>query len=119
MDQYFLQTGKYLVELSDIEGLKNLYSELLYEYNQKKEYRLPIEYIYQHIFLHCCQHNFIEAILFLFQVYLEMDRIQKMALRQMFYYGKLLIDKKHRSWYNDKIIKKIKSIKEENNKMKN
>ena len=36
MDSYFLHTGKYLVELSDIEGLKNLYSELSYEYNQKK-----------------------------------------------------------------------------------
>ena len=112
MDSYFLHTGKYLVELSDIEGLKNLYSELLYEYNQKKEYRLPIEFIYQQIFLHCCQHNFIEAIRFLFQVYLEMDRIQKMALRQLFYYGKLKLDKKHHSWYTRDIITKIKALKD-------
>ena len=106
MDKSFLVSGKCFVESFDIVGLKNLYNEIA---NFDQEYRLPIEFIYQQIFIHACRFNFIEAIKFLFSVYLNMDKIQRMALRQMFYYGKHMLGKEHHDWYTDYIIKKIRA----------
>ena len=105
MDKKFLITGKRLVESFDLIGLQELYQDII---TYESEYRLPKEYLYQQIFLHACQYNFVEAISFLFQVYQSMDIIQKKALRQLFFYGKYLLDKEYHQWYSKNIIKDIR-----------
>ena len=82
----FLKMCKLLIEKDNLEGLQEFYSESASE-------QYPWEYIYQKLHLHAClkkKHRIVE---WLNQMFEQFDPIQKIALRQMFSYGKYLLAK--------------------------
>lgn len=82
----FLKDCKKLIEKDNLEGLQEYYLE-----NQGENY--PWEYIYQKLYLHAClkkKHKIVEWMNPLFE---QFDPIQKIALRQMFSYGRYLLAK--------------------------
>lgn len=82
----FLRFCKELIEKDNLEGLQEFYSEMADE-----EY--PWEYIYQKLYLHAClkkKHRIVEWMNSMFE---HFDPIQKIALRQMFSYGRYLLAK--------------------------
>ena len=82
----FLKQCKTLIEEDNVEGLQGFYEEY-------KDEELPWEYIYQKLYLHAClkkKHRVVEWMKPMFE---KLDPIQKIALRQMFSYGKYLLAK--------------------------
>ena len=82
----FLKTCKTLIEKDNLEGLQEFYSESAHE-------NYPWEYVYQKLYLHAClkkKHRIVE---WLNQMFEQFDPIQKIALRQMFSYGRYLLAK--------------------------
>lgn len=82
----FLKDCKSLIEKDNVEGLQEYYLEYSGE-------NYPWEYIYQKLYLHAClkkKHRIVEWMNPLFE---QFDPIQKIALRQMFSYGKYLLAK--------------------------
>ena len=84
--EVFLKQCKTLIEKDNLEGLQEFYLE-----NQTEQY--PWEYIYQKLYLHAClkkKHRIVDWMKPLFQ---DFDPIQQIGLRQMFSYGKYLLEK--------------------------
>jgi hypothetical protein len=82
----FLKECKTLIEKENLEGLQEVYLE-----NQSENY--PWEYIYQKLYLHAClkkKHKIVDWLNCMFE---QFDPIQKIALRQMFSYGRYLLAK--------------------------
>lgn len=82
----FLKDCKTLIEKENLEGLQEFYAE-----NASENY--PWEYIYQKLYLHAClkkKHKIVEWLNCMFE---QFDPIQKIALRQMFSYGRYLLAK--------------------------
>ena len=82
----FLKDCKTLIEKDNLEGLQEFYSESAHE-------TYPWEYIYQKLYLHAClkkKHRIVEWLNSMFE---QFDPIQKIALRQMFSYGRYLLAK--------------------------
>jgi hypothetical protein len=82
----FLKECKTLIEKDNLEGLQEVYLE-----NQSENY--PWEYIYQKLYLHAClkkKHKIVDWLNCMFE---QFDPIQKIALRQMFSYGRYLLAK--------------------------
>lgn len=94
MDRQILEECKYYIETDQLEELQSY----VYEWFQNKDiiqdYRLPIEYLYQQVYLHAClkkKNHIAEWLKNLFPILF--DDIQQIALRQMFSYGKYLLNK--------------------------
>lgn len=82
----FLYVCKTLIEKENLEGLQEYYSESAHE-----DY--PWEYIYQKLYLHACLKKKHRIVAWLNQIFEQFDPIQKIALRQMFSYGRYLLAK--------------------------
>jgi hypothetical protein len=82
----FLKFCKQLIEIDNLEGLQEFYME-----NQSENY--PWEYIYQKLYLHACLKKKHRIVTWLKEMFEQFDPIQKIALRQMFSYGKYLLAK--------------------------
>ena len=80
----FLKECKALVERNNLEGLQELYEEYAME-------PYPWEYIYQKVYLHACLKKKHTIVTWLSTMFEKLDPIQKIALRQMFSYGKYLL----------------------------
>jgi len=92
MDKQIIENCKSYIEYDLIDDLK-MYVNNILELNIK-DYRLPIEYMYQQIYLHAClkkKHEIAEWIQSLFSKIF--NEVQQTALRQMFPYGKYLLSK--------------------------
>lgn len=82
----FLKLCKTLIEKDNLEGLQEVYSDYTNE-------NYPWEYIYQKLYLHAClkkKHRIVDWLKSMFE---HFDPIQKIALRQMFSYGRYLLAK--------------------------
>ena len=82
----FLKFCKTLIEKDNLEGLQEFYSESADE-------NYPWEYIYQKLYLHACLKKKVRIVEWLKAMFQQFDPIQKIALRQMFSYGKYLLAK--------------------------
>jgi hypothetical protein len=82
----FLKFCKELIEKDNLEGLQEVYSESAHE-------QYPWEYIYQKLYLHACLKKKHRIVKWLNEMFEQFDPIQKIALRQMFSYGKYLLAK--------------------------
>jgi hypothetical protein len=79
---------KELVEKGELDALKAYYESLNEEYEQ-----VPWDYIYKAIYLHAClkkQHVIVDWLL---ELYKSFDEITTIALRQLFPYGRYLLNK--------------------------
>lgn len=82
----FLKVCKTLIEKDNLEGLQEFYSESAHE-------NYAWEYVYQKLYLHACLKKKHRIVAWLNQMFEQFDPIQKIALRQMFSYGKYLLAK--------------------------
>ena len=77
---------KDLVTLDNLEGLK----DYVYE-NQSLD--LPWDVVYKDVYLHACLKKKPLIVNWLLEVYETMDPITKIALKQLFPYGRYLLNK--------------------------
>ena len=77
---------KDLVTLDNLEGLK----DYVYE-NQSLD--LPWDVVYKDVYLHACLKKKPMIVNWLLEVYETMDPITKIALKQLFPYGRYLLNK--------------------------
>jgi hypothetical protein len=77
---------KDLVSLDNLEGLK----DYVYE-NQSLD--LPWDVVYKDVYLHACLKKKPLIVNWLLEVYESMDPITKIALKQLFPYGRYLLNK--------------------------
>jgi hypothetical protein len=84
--EVFLKTCKTLIEKDNLEGLQEFYGE-----NTEEQY--PWEYIYQKLYLHACLKKKQRIVEWMKPLFEQFDPIQKIALRQMFSYGRYLLAK--------------------------
>lgn len=82
----FLKLCKTMIEKDNLEGLQEFYAE-----NSGENY--PWEYIYQKLYLHACLKKKTRIVEWMNPMFEQFDPIQKIALRQMFFYGKYLLAK--------------------------
>jgi len=92
MDKEIIDTCKDYIETDQIDELKDYIANI--QLINIQDYRLPIEYMYQQIYLHACLKKkqviaeWIESIFPLI-----FNHIQQIGLRQMFSYGRYLLRK--------------------------
>ena len=79
---------KQLVANNDLDGLKAEYTEL-----QDSESQQPWDVIFKDVYLHACLKKRQTIVDWLLTVYESMDDISKIALRQIFPYGRHLLKK--------------------------
>jgi hypothetical protein len=79
---------KQLVTNNDLDGLKAAYTEL-----QDNENQQPWDVIFKDVYLHACLKKRQAIVDWLLTVYESMDEISKIALRQVFPYGRHLLKK--------------------------
>ena len=92
MDQRILEICKGYIEYDQFTELKE-YVQYLIE-NQPMDYRLPWEYLYQQVYLHACLKKKPEMAQWLTDLFPSVfDEVQQIALRQMFAYGRYLLNK--------------------------
>ncbi len=82
----FLKLCKTMIEKDNLEGLQEFYRENLDE-------NYPWEYIYQKLYLHACLKKKQRIVDWMNSMFEHFDPIQKIALRQMFSYGRYLLAK--------------------------
>jgi hypothetical protein len=82
----FLKLCKTLIEKDNLEGLQEVYLENLDE-------NYAWEYIYQKLYLHACLKKKQRIVDWMNAMFEHFDPIQKIALRQMFFYGRYLLAK--------------------------
>lgn len=98
--------GKCIIE-NDMKGLEQIL-ELVRVYDVKK--KLSTSYIFQKSFFKACVNGNKTIILWLSNLFDQIDTIEKMSIRQLFKYGKYLI-RKHKSpgldkWYYENVYLK-------------
>jgi uncharacterized protein YktB (UPF0637 family) len=95
---------KKIIENENLQKLKEYYNTL-----DKHEIfisnTIPYEYIFQKLFIHACNYGNKEIIEWLIEKYYEMDNIRKIALRQLFFYGKYILKKNKKYKEDNEIIK--------------
>lgn len=82
----FLKRCKILIEEDNVEGLQEYYAENITE-------PYPWEYVYQKLYLHACLKKKRQVVEWMNGLFERFDPIQKIALRQMFSYGRYLLAK--------------------------
>lgn len=101
MESEIICKCKALIDFDNIIDLEFYFNEL--NYNKVFE-KIAYEYIFQKIFLYACIKGKKPTIEWLCNKYTDFDDIQRIAIRQMFFYAKyLLIKNKHKDmieWYD-------------------
>jgi hypothetical protein len=91
MDDELIQTCKNWIDLKNTAGVQACIMEMLEtEYPQEPDW----PYIFHRVYLHACLKGLTEAASWLeTAIYPKMDPIQQIALRQIFPYGRVLLQK--------------------------
>jgi hypothetical protein len=100
---------KKIIENENLQELKEYYNTLD-EYEIFISNTIPYELIFQKIFIHACNYGNKEIIEWLVEKYNEMDNIRKIALRQLFFYGKYILKKNKKYKEDNKVIDWYESI---------
>tara|TARA_B100000900_G_C20393921_1_gene639816 strand:- start:286 stop:642 length:357 start_codon:yes stop_codon:yes gene_type:complete len=117
MDRNIINEIKRLINIHDSTEVKKYIYEILNDTN--KEYNLNYAYIFKDIFNHACLKGNKDLIKWFLDIYkLYFSDVEKIALRQIFYYGKYIIindrynniknKKELVNWYDKEIISSIK-----------
>jgi len=100
---------KKIIENENLQELKEYYNTLD-EYEIFISNTIPYELIFQKIFIHACNYGNKEIIEWLVEKYNEMDNIRKIALRQLFFYGKYILKKNKKYKENNEVIEWYETI---------
>jgi hypothetical protein len=92
MDKAVILQCKVYINNADLTSLQAYIQDIL---TTNLDYRLPYEYIFQHIYIHACLKKHTEIARWLKDDIYEnnFDIVQKIALRQVFNYGNYLLHK--------------------------
>lgn len=85
-----IKTFKLYIDRDKLEAAQLYYAELINDYDLSD---IPMDFVFQKIYIHAClkkRHQFAE---WLKTCYESMDTIDKIAIRQVFSYGKFLLNK--------------------------
>lgn len=92
ISEQIVKECKDYIEKNDIEGIKKYYSEII-ELEMPSKIDWP--YIFHKVYLHACLKGVEEISSWLeHEVYIKMDGIEQIALRQIFPYGRHLLRNK-------------------------
>jgi hypothetical protein len=80
--------AKLIINRGDLEALKAFYTNMLETYDQDS---IDYTYLFRHIYVHACLKKQHDIVQWLKEMYETMDPIMKIALRQIFAYGKHLL----------------------------
>ena len=83
-----LRDAKVLITNGDKEGLQIYYADLIETYDTTT---IDFPYLFRHLYVHACLKKKHEIVIWLKNLYDEMDPITKIALRQIFAYGEYLL----------------------------
>lgn len=86
----FIVAMKELVRDNDLDGLKAEYEAVA-----SNEDHIVWDVVFKDVYLHACLKNRKEIVDWLLTIYEQMDTISKIALRQVFSYGRYLLAKAH------------------------
>ena len=104
-----IKNCKHLIDIYDLIELKKYYTELM---TTNFDYDINFSYIYKDVFFYACNKENKDVIHWLIQLYHSFDDVTKIALRQMFTYGKYILIRKKNSqlanWYETNVLKPIK-----------
>ena len=90
MDTQIIRFGKQLVETNNLDGLKEYVAELQEDSEAKMDWPL----LFQKVYLHACLKGSTSIADWMKDIlYPMMDPIQKIALRQVFPYGRYLLQR--------------------------
>ena len=93
MDRLIIDTCKDYINTDQLEELQRYVTYILT--NETLDYRLPMEYIYQHVYLHACLRKNEPIAVWIKSIFPTIfNDVQQIALRQMFAYGNYLLCKK-------------------------
>jgi len=89
MDRSIISTCKEIIDAGDLPKLQSYYQFL----EEPEDYRIPWEYIYQQVYLHACLRKQKEIAQWLQTLLETFGPVERIALRQMFSYGKYLLNR--------------------------
>jgi len=93
MDRLIIDTCKDYINTDQLEELQTYVTYILTK--EIPDYRLPMEYIYQHVYLHACLRKNAPIAVWIKSLFPTIfNDVQQIALRQMFSYGNYLLCKK-------------------------
>ena len=104
MEKEIIKQSKYLIQTNNLVELQKAYYIII-----DNQTNISIPYLYKEVFFYSCQQGNEIIIKWLIEVYNTMDDINKISLRQIFPYGKYLLNlnkEKNRKiveWY-DKVF---------------
>jgi len=92
ISEQIVKECKEYIEKANIEGIKKYYTELI---NTEMPSKIDWSYIFHKVYLHSCLKG-VEGISSWLEheVYIKMDGIEQIALRQIFPYGRHLLRNK-------------------------
>ena len=105
MNRNIIKTAKKYVEENNSIMLKSLYNDIS---NMDCEYSVNIPSIFKEVFYHACSRGETEIITYLIQFYFELDDITQVLLRQMFPYGKYIMNPGLRDWYDTNVLSLVR-----------
>jgi hypothetical protein len=82
---------KDLVGKGNLEGLKEYYGIVLSELDESSH--IAVDLVYKDVYLHACLKKQKPIVDWLLEVYETLDEITKVALKQLFPYGRYLLNK--------------------------
>ena len=105
MNRNIIKTAKKYVEENNSIMLKNLYTDIT---NMDCEYDVNIPSIFKEVFYHACVHGETEIITYMISFYFELDDITQVLLRQMFPYGKYIMNPTLTEWYDTNVLSLVR-----------
>lgn len=79
---------KRYVDRNDIKAIEEVLSEI------EDEYEGSWDYIFQAVYIHACLRKRLEIVRYLMTLYDMMSEVEKTSVKQVFAYGRYLLDKK-------------------------
>ena len=108
MEKSFLKEGNRYIKNNNIEELKKCCKQI---YHFDNDYQLNKTFFFQRFFNNICIFGDKEMIILFMIFYFELSLMDRLFLRQNFFYGKYLIRKNKKindRWYNESILPLIK-----------
>lgn len=90
MNEVFIRECKIYVNEGNLEALQECYTEMQ---NNDLGYNLNWEYIFHRIYLHACLRKKQNIVDWLTAMFLTLDPVSQLGLRQIFPYGRYLLAK--------------------------
>ena len=120
MNRVIINDIKNLIDQSNVQGVKDYINDTINEI-QKLDYNIDRLDIFKSIFNHSCSRGNRELIEWFLELYLNhFNDIEKIAIRQLFFYGKYVIINESRYniknknsliyWYENNVLPKIKCV---------